>query len=105
MGFFDLLFGQRKRLVLEALENGACIIDVRSPEEFKHGHVVGSLNMPVDRLNASAIKRLRKLNVPLVVCCASGMRSASAKGILLENGLAEVHNAGSWHKLYRWVNN
>ena len=105
MGLFDLLFGKRKQEVLDALEQGARIIDVRSPEEFKYGNVAGSINMPVDRLNDSAIKKLKKLNAPLVVCCASGMRSASAKGILLQNGITEVHNAGGWHKLDRWINN
>jgi len=105
MGLFDLLFGKRKQQVLEALEQGAKIIDVRSPEEFKYGNVAGSINMPVERLNDTAIKKLKKLNAPLVVCCASGMRSASAKGILLQKGITEVHNAGGWHKLDRWMNN
>lgn len=104
MGLFDLLFGKRKQEVLEAIERGAKIVDVRSPQEFKYGNVDGSLNIPLDRLNDSAIKKLKKLNAPLVVCCASGMRSASAKGMLLENGITEVHNAGGWHKLNRWMN-
>ncbi len=103
MGLLDILFGKRKRQVLEALNNGARIIDVRSPEEFKYGNVDGSLNFPVDRLNSSAIKKLQKLNVPLVVCCASGIRSASAKGILLQNGITDVYNAGGWNKLHRWI--
>ncbi|TRX66516.1 rhodanese-like domain-containing protein [Carboxylicivirga sp. M1479] len=104
MGLFDLLFGKRKKEVLEAMERGAKIVDVRSPEEFKYGKVDGSLNFPVDRLNASNIKKLKKLNAPIVVCCASGMRSASAKGILLQNGVEEVYNAGAWHKLNGWLN-
>ncbi len=104
MGLLDLLFGKRKQTVLEAIERGAKIIDVRSPQEFKYGNVDGSINIPLDRLNGSAIKKLKKLNAPLVVCCASGMRSASAKGMLLENGFDEVHNAGGWHKLNRWMN-
>ena len=104
MGLLDLLFGKRKQEVLEAIERGAKIVDVRTVQEFKYGSVDGSLNIPVDSLNASTIKKLKKLNAPLIVCCASGMRSASAKGILLQNGLEEVHNAGAWHKLNRWVN-
>ncbi|MBK3517758.1 rhodanese-like domain-containing protein [Carboxylicivirga marina] len=104
MGLLDLLFGKRKQEVLEAIERGAKIVDVRTAQEFKYGNVDGSLNIPVDSLNASNIKKLKKLNAPLIVCCASGMRSASAKGILLQNGLEEVHNAGAWHKLNRWVN-
>ncbi len=105
MGLFDKLFGKKKLQVLEALEQGARIIDVRTPQEFKYGNVAGSINMPVERLNDTAIKKLKKLNAPLVVCCASGMRSASAKGVLMQNGITEVYNAGSWHKLDRWINN
>ncbi|MBS2213401.1 rhodanese-like domain-containing protein [Carboxylicivirga mesophila] len=104
MGLFDFLFGKRKQEVLEAIERGARIIDVRTPQEFKYGYIDGSVNIPLERLNDSAIKKLKKLNAPLVVCCASGMRSASAKGMLIQNGIAEVHNAGGWHKLDRWLN-
>ncbi|WP_430815450.1 rhodanese-like domain-containing protein [Carboxylicivirga sp. RSCT41] len=104
MGIFDFLFGKRKEEVLNALERGARIVDVRSPQEFKYGNVNGSVNIPLERLNESAIKKLKKLNAPIVVCCASGMRSASAKGKLLSNGVDEVHNAGGWHKLDRWMN-
>ncbi|MCU4154709.1 rhodanese-like domain-containing protein [Carboxylicivirga sp. A043] len=104
MGLFDFIFGKRKEAVLDAMERGARIVDVRTPEEFKYGNVDGSVNIPLDRLNPTAIKKLKKLNAPLVVCCASGMRSASAKGILLESGFSEVYNAGGWHKLNRWIN-
>lgn len=105
MGLFDFLFGKRKQEVLEAIERGAHIIDVRTPQEFKYGNVDGSVNIPLERLNESAIKKLKKLNAPLVVCCASGMRSASAKGMLVQGGITEVHNAGGWHKLDRWMSN
>ncbi|WP_439184331.1 rhodanese-like domain-containing protein [Carboxylicivirga taeanensis] len=104
MGLFDFLFGKRKQEVLEALERGARIIDVRTAQEFKYGNIDGSMNIPLERLNETAIKKLKKMNAPLVLCCASGMRSASAKGMLLQNGIAEVHNAGGWHKLDRWLN-
>ncbi|WP_430810176.1 MULTISPECIES: rhodanese-like domain-containing protein [unclassified Carboxylicivirga] len=103
MGLFDFLFGKRKEAVLDAIERGGRIIDVRTPQEFNYGSVDGSMNIPLERLSDAAIKKLKKLNAPLVVCCASGMRSASAKGALLQKGIAEVHNAGSWHKLNRWL--
>ena len=103
MGIFDFLFGKRKEVVLDALTRGARIVDVRSAQEFKYGNVDGSVNIPLERLNDSAIKKLKKLNAPIVVCCASGMRSASAKGKLLSSGIDEVHNAGGWHKLNRWI--
>ena len=42
-----------------------------------------------------------KKNQIVITCCASGMRSASAKNILLKNGFKEVHNGGSWSGLER----
>ncbi|MFN6083407.1 MAG: rhodanese-like domain-containing protein, partial [Fluviicola sp.] len=35
----------------------------------------------------------------IITCCASGMRSASAKSLLKSSGYAEVHNGGGWMSL------
>jgi rhodanese-related sulfurtransferase len=35
----------------------------------------------------------------IITCCASGMRSASAKGILKSKGFTNVHNGGGWSSL------
>jgi len=45
--------------------------------------------------------QLSKINKdkPVITCCASGMRSASAKSILKSNGFSEVHNGGGWSSL------
>lgn len=80
----------------ELLGRGAVVIDVRTKGEYSGGHISGSLNIPLDRLAADS-KKLKK-NVPVITCCASGMRSASAKGLLKEKGY-EVVNGGSWHGL------
>ena len=40
-----------------------------------------------------------KKNVPLITCCASGMRSASGKSTLISMGYTEVHNGGGWMSL------
>lgn len=78
----------------ELVKNGAQIIDVRTPGEFSGGHIKGSLNIPLDRLP----QQLSKLNKqkPVITCCASGMRSASAKQLLQANGFNEVYNGGGW---------
>lgn len=106
MGIFSSLFGNnKKQLMLDAIENGAKVIDVRTPGEFKSGNVKGSINIPLDKLNAASIKKIKKLNVPILVCCASGMRSASAASILKQNGIQDVFNGGSWFKVDRLMEN
>ena len=81
----------------EVLANGAVIIDVRSTGEYASGHIKGSVNIPLNALNGQLAKL--KKDKPIITCCASGMRSASAKSTLLANGFKEVYNAGSWYSL------
>jgi rhodanese-related sulfurtransferase len=83
------------------VKNGAQIIDVRTPGEFQSGHIRGSLNIPLQDLmqNFSKIK----MDKPIITCCASGMRSASAKNILKASGYGEVYNGGGWHSLQQKI--
>lgn len=78
----------------EIIAGGAKIIDVRTPGEFAGGHVKGSVNIPLNVL-PQKLASLKKDQV-IITCCASGMRSRSAKSILQSNGFAQVHNGGSW---------
>lgn len=82
----------------ELVKNGAIIVDVRSKGEYGGGHIKGSLNIPLDQLSKN-LSKLKDKNTPVITCCASGMRSASAKGILKSNGYKEVHNGGGWMSL------
>ena len=73
------------------------LIDVRSSAEFAAGHIGGAHNMPVQSF-ASFIEKVRKLTAggkPVVVYCASGMRSGQAKKMLLKAGITNVTNLGS----------
>jgi phage shock protein E len=81
------------------VQNGAVIIDVRTPGEYASGHIRGSVNIPLDRLQ----NNLSKLNKekPIITCCASGMRSASAKSVLQAAGYTAVYNGGGWSGLQR----
>lgn len=101
MGILSKLFGFGPKTDLgELINNGAVIVDVRTPGEYAGGHIKGSLNIPVDQLK-SRMSSLKKEKV-IITCCASGMRSASARGILKANGFAEVHNGGSWMNLRKY---
>jgi rhodanese-related sulfurtransferase len=79
------------------IKNGAQIIDVRTKGEYQLGHIPGSVNIPLQILpnNLNKIKKGK----PVITCCASGIRSSSAKSILKSNGFSEVYNGGGWLSL------
>lgn len=81
----------------ELLKKGAQIIDVRSRGEYASGHVKGSINIPLNEISSN-IKKIKK-DSPIITCCASGMRSASAKATLTSMGFKEVYNGGGWMSL------
>jgi rhodanese-related sulfurtransferase len=81
----------------QLVKQGAQIIDVRTTGEFKTGHIKGSVNIPLQTIT-SQLSKINK-DKPVITCCASGMRSASAKSILKSNGFSEVHNGGGWSSL------
>jgi len=84
----------------ELVKNGALILDVRTKGEFSTGHVKGAVNIPLQELS-SGMKKLKNKDQVIITCCASGMRSASAKGVLKNAGYANVHNGGAWTNLNR----
>lgn len=102
MSFLSKLFGggTPKRSIEELLLDGGVIVDVRTPSEYKSGHIKKSINIPLDVLS-SKLNKLDK-SKPVITCCASGMRSGSAKGILKSNGFSEVVNGGSWSSLRKY---
>lgn len=82
----------------ELVKQGAVILDVRSKGEYASGNIKGSINISVDQLQNN-LHKLKDKNKPVITCCASGMRSASAKSILKSNGFTEVYNGGGWTSL------
>lgn len=70
------------------------IVDVRTPDEFRGGHVADSLNIPLQEI-AARIEELKSLSMPLVLCCASGNRSGQAQRYLAQLGI-DCYNGGSW---------
>ena len=82
----------------ELVKQGATILDVRSKGEFAGGHIKGSINISVDTLSNN-LAQLKDKNKDIITCCASGMRSASAKSILKSKGYTNVYNGGGWSSL------
>lgn len=102
MGLLQKLFGLGPKVDLgELIAQGATIVDVRSKAEYAGGHVKGSVNIPLDQLSSN-LKKFKSKEQAIITCCASGMRSSSAKGMLKSQGYTNVHNGGSWHNLNRY---
>lgn len=70
----------------------AQVIDVREADEFAAGHLPEAKNVPLAKLadRISEIERFK--DKPVIVCCASGMRSGKACGELRKLGFAKIHN-------------
>lgn len=97
MGILDFLFGNKQDNIKEFQSRGAIILDVRTAGEYQQGAIPGSKNIPLQTIS-SKINEIKKLNKPVITCCASGMRSGSAASILKSNGI-EAINGGGWMRL------
>lgn len=78
----------------------AAVVDVCSAEEFAAGHVVGAKNVPLGELEAKLAATVKNKATPLVLVCASGMRSkravATAKKLGFENARSLTGGMGAW---------
>ncbi|HEX5111472.1 MAG TPA: rhodanese-like domain-containing protein [Saprospiraceae bacterium] len=81
----------------DLVAHGAQLIDVRTPAEFKQGHLRGAINIPLQILGDN-LSKIRK-DKPVITYCASGMRSAAAKSVLINKGFDSVYNGGGYHRL------
>ena len=98
MGLASLLgLSSSKKQIKELLDKGAIIVDVRTKGEYISNHVKGSINIPLDTIS-SQIDKLKKKQKPIILCCASGMRSKQATSILKNNNI-ECINGGSWSNM------
>lgn len=93
MGLFDLF--ARRPALSEGLEqyrntSGAVLLDVRTPEEYRDGHVPGAVNLPLDRLAEGELPQDR----PVFAYCLSGARSAQACAWLKRRGYEAVNLGG-----------
>jgi phage shock protein E len=95
MSFFSNLFGGSNDEELKtAVNEGAFLVDVRTPSEFAGGSVKGAVNIPLETIGKNLEKFKNKKNI--VVFCRSGNRSGQAQAILKQNGISNVMNGGTW---------
>ena len=77
---------------------GATIVDVREPGEFRTGHIEGSVNLPLSQLMQQT-DQYRAMSRPLILVCRSGNRSGMVTQFLRARGLEEVYNGGAWDEV------
>ncbi len=102
ISFIKNLFTDNSVALKEVLNSKPFLVDVRSPQEFNAGHVKGSVNIPVGTVIANISKFKNKNHI--VVFCRSGSRSSMAKDILINNGITNVTNGGTWVKINNLIN-
>ena len=95
MGFFDFLHGPDINQGVKeygGLE-GAVLLDVRTPQEYREGRIPGGKNVPLQEISRIADVAAEK-DTPIFVYCHSGARSAQAVKVLAQMGYINVKNIG-----------
>jgi len=90
-------FTDNSEKVQELIGKKATIIDVRTPAEFSSGHINGSVNIPLNAIQAH-LPNLKEAGNPIITVCRSGARSGQAASFLGQNGI-ECENGGPWNSL------
>ncbi len=72
----------------------AIILDVRTEEEYRGGHIKGAVLLPLDRLESEAESVLTDKNAEILIYCRSGRRSAEAGAILTALGYTHAADLG-----------
>ncbi len=85
------------------LQEGALVVDVRNPGEFRSGRVPGAINVPLGDLVNEASHRFLDKNQILLLHCLSGARSGIAKAQLKKLGYSNVFNLGSYRRAEKIV--
>lgn len=84
--------------IKQALRDGGVVIDLRTAYEYDQGHFPRSLNIPIDRIRAN-VDRIRELNKPVILCCATGSHCREAADVLRNAGVPRVINGGDWQSV------
>jgi phage shock protein E len=89
------------RKAVEFLKQGALVIDVRTPAEFRSGHLPCAINIPHDEVQFQIARHAPDKERVLLLHCQSGMRSALAKKKLTALGYRNTFDLGSYFRAMR----
>ena len=95
MRFFDFLKGPdiNQGVKEYSTTDGAVLLDVRTPDEYRQGHIPGSKNVPLQSISKVA-GMIDNKSTPIFVYCLSGSRSRQAAANLKQMGYTNVKNIG-----------
>lgn len=95
MSFFDLFKCPGIDGGVKEYKNvsGAMLLDVRTPDEYREGHIPGSKNVPLQSIE-QVKSVVQETTTPLFVYCYSGSRSSQATAMLKRMGYTNVKNIG-----------
>ena len=95
MGIFDFFKQPDINQGVQEFKNaaGAVLLDVRTPQEYREGHIPGSQNVPLQQLD-NVEEVTENKDTVLYVYCRSGARSRQAVSLLKHMGYTNVHNIG-----------
>ena len=81
------------------IDEKTAVIDVRTEQEYKAGHLKKSINIPYGEIKNKIADHVHDKNEKIILYCRSGRRSGIAKQTLDAMGYTNVINAGSYEKL------
>lgn len=80
----------------------AVVVDVCEPAEFAAGHVGGAKNIPLSQLESQLAGTVKNKSTPIILVCASGLRSSRAVAIAKKLGFEKAHSLnggmGAWRQ-------
>ncbi len=76
------------------------ILDVRTPEEYRSGHLANSVLIPVQELQERYADLLQYKDEDILIYCATGNRSTVAAKILIDKGFTRIYNLR--HGIFDW---
>ncbi len=82
----------------------AVVIDVCGADEYAAGHVAGAKNVPLDELDARLSSVVKNKALPVVLVCASGMRSRRAVAVAKKLGYEQAQSLAGGLKAWKEAN-
>ena len=74
------------------LQDGAILVDVRSPQEYREGHLEGAILIPEYEIMSKHSKAFKAKDETIILYCSNGLRSKKAQRKLEKQGYTNVYN-------------